>query len=282
MAGDLEALKACIGRKEAATDVVTASQVGKLAVTLDVDHPAPNEGDAVPFGWHGGFCPGLYRKAQMRADGQAAGVGVAPAVPLPRRRLIETVSRFHDPLRIGDAITKTTEVAAVDIADFGTGPTVKVTMRESYATTRGLAAVDERSVLYFGLNGPGRLDPPPSPPADPAWTQTFEPDPVTIWRLCAQRFNSHRIHFDRDYTTKVEGYAGVVVPVTLISQIMMEMCRQRHERPLRSFTYRSIEIVVDTGPFTILGGPDASGGVARLWCTNAEGRNALVAEAAFS
>ena len=103
-----------------------------------------------------------------------------------------------------------------------------------------------------------------------------------IWRLCAQRFNSHRIHFDRDYTTKTEGYAGVVVPVTLISQIMMEMCRQLHSRPLKSFTYRSIEIVVDTGPFTIVGGPAADGAAASLWCRNAEGRNALAAEATFS
>ncbi len=282
MAGGLDELKSYVGRKETATDVVTASQIGKLAVTLDVEHPAPNKGDAVPFGWHGGFCPGLYRKGQMRADGQAAGVGVAPAVPLPRRRLVQTVSTFHDPLRIGDDITKTTEVASVDIADLGAGPTVKVTMRESYATTRGLAAVDERSVLYFGEKGPGKLAAPPAPPASPAWSQTFDADPVMIWRLCAQRFNSHRIHFDRDYTTKTEGYAGVVVPVTLISQIMMEMCRQLHSRPLKSFTYRSIEIVVDTGPFTIVGGPAADGAAASLWCLNAEGRNALAAEATFS
>jgi len=281
MAG-LEDLKSYVGKSDTATDVVTAHTVGKLAATLDVDHPGAKKGDPVPHGWHGGFFPNLYRKAVIREDGQAGGGGVAPAVPLPRRRIGVTTATYHDHLRIGDEISRKSEVRSVDIEDRGAGPLVTVTVRDSISTQRGLATVEDRSFLYFGPNGPGRFDPAPQPPASPAWNQVFDADPVKIWRLCAYRFNSHRIHFDRDYTTKKEGYAGIVVPVSLISQEMIEMCRQRSSRELASFSYRSIDIVVDTGPYTVLAQPAGDGSAANFWCVNAEGKNALYGEAKFS
>ena len=277
----LEELKKAVGRSETAKDVVTAYTIGKLAATLDVEHPAPNVGDPVPHGWHGGFFPTLYRKGSMREDGQAAGGGVAPAVPLPRRRVGLTTATYHDHLRIGDEVTRKLEVLSVDIQDRGAGPLVITTTRDSISSPRGLAVVEDRSFLAFGPDGPGRFDPAPEIPSGPAWKQACEADLVQVWRLCAFRFNSHRIHFDRDYTTKKEGYAGIVVPVTLISQQMIEMCRQKSQRPIASFSYRSIEVVVDTGPYTIAGQPAAGGASAQFWCVNAEGRTALHAEAKF-
>ena len=277
----LEELKKYVGKSETASDVVTAYTIGKLAATLDVDHPAPKKGDPVPHGWHGGFFPNLYRKAAMREDGQAGGGGVNPPIPLPRRRVGLTTATYHDHLRIGDEINRKLELISVDIQDRGAGPLVVSTTRDSISSPRGLAVVEERTFLAFGPNGPGTFDPAPAPPAKPAWRQECPADVVQIWRLCAFRFNSHRIHFDRDYTTKKEGYAGIVVPVTLISQQMIEMCRQNVKRELASFAYRSIEIVVDTGPYTLLGEPSADGLSAQFWCINAEKQNALHGEARF-
>ena len=37
-------------------------------------------------------------------------------------------------------------------------------------------------------------------------------DPVLLFRYSALTFNGHRIHYDRDYVTKVEGYPGLIVP----------------------------------------------------------------------
>ena len=35
-------------------------------------------------------------------------------------------------------------------------------------------------------------------------------DPVLLFRYSALTFNGHRIHYDRDYVTKVEGYPGLM------------------------------------------------------------------------
>lgn len=48
--------------------------------------------------------------------------------------------------------------------------------------------------------------------------------PVLLFRYSAVTFNAHRIHYDRPYAMKVEGYPGLVVHgplvVTLLSDLL--------------------------------------------------------------
>lgn len=281
MSGGLEDLKRHIGDSETAEDVITASQVGRLAAALDVDHPAPNEGDPIPPAWHGAFCPALVKTSMLREDGQPAGGGVTPPVPLPRRTLAGVGATFEDTLRIGDRITKVTEVADVAIDEDETHPSVLVTMRETITSPRGGAVVEERRLFYFGENGPGAGPEPPSVPDQAAWRRTYESDAAMMFRLSAVRYNTHRVHYDRDYTTKVEGLPGLVVPVTLVSALMLEQCRANAPgRTIGSFDYRSVKRVFDVGPFTVLG--TLNGDKATLWATDHEGELAVVAEAGFA
>ncbi len=280
MADTLEELRQYVGNSQTERDVITASQVGRVAVTLDVAHPGPDKGDKVPPGWHGAFFPGLVRYADLRGDGQPAGGGIAPPVPLARRRLVAVRGDYRDPLRIGDEVEKLIEVAAIRIEKTGAGPTACVTVRETITTPRGVAIVDERDVLYFGEDGPGGADSPPALPEAPAWSKTYEASPVMIFRLSAIRFNSHRIHYDRDYATGTEGYPGLIVPVTLVTMQMMEMCRaEAPDRPLAGFSYRSEKPVFDLGPYHVFGAPD--GDKAMLWATDYEDELAVTAEARF-
>jgi len=278
LAENFDELQKFVGNSKTEEDVITASQVGRLAVTLDLPHPAPNKGDPVPPGWHGAFFPGLVPLGVLRADGQPGGGGIAPPVPLPRRRLVGVRGTFHHALRVGDDVTKIIEVAEIKVEDYGAGPTVCVTVRENTTTPRGLAIVDERDVLYFGEDGPGDVDEPPKLPDQAVWSRTYESSPIQIFRLSACRFNSHRIHYDRDYTVKEEGYPGLIVPVTMITMLMMEMCREKEpDRALATFSYRSEKPVYDLGPYVINGTPD--GNDVTLWSTDHEQTLAVTAQA---
>ena len=239
MADDLEDIKKIIGNKSTAEDVVTASQVGRLAATLGVEHPARKNGDPVPPGWHGVFFPGLVPLSRLGEDGQPKAGGPGQGSPLPRRRIIGIRSTFHDALRVGDEITRETETMDVVIEDYGAGPTIVMKIRDSISTPRGLAVEEDRDFLSYADGGPGEMWPPPAMPDNPTWSKTYEPTPAMIFRMSATRYNSHRIHYDRDYATKVEGYDGLVVPVTLVSFLMMEICRaEAPDRPMTYFAYR--------------------------------------------
>mgnify|MGYP001611567725 FL=1 len=283
MTEPLENLKSYIGRSETAADVVTGSAMVKIAATLGLDNPASAKGDPIPPGWYGAFFPPSHRPSQMRADGQAAGHGFLPPVPLPRRRLGGVRMSFYEPLRIGDEITRVSEIADISVDEDASGSMVLLVERNSISNSRGLAVVEERDVIWLSEGrAAAKSAPAPAAPAEAAWRRVVEPNPVLLFRFSAIRFNSHRIHYDRDYVTKVEGLPGLAVQGTLVSQLLIEMCRS--ELPARKMTYfgyQAVRQLYDTGPFTIAGAPGV-GGEAALWAVAADGTLAMTATAKFA
>ncbi len=284
MAESLEDLRHYIGRSETANDVVTGSAMVKIAATLGLDNPAPNSGDPIPPGWYGAFFPASHRPSEMRPDGQASGRGIVPAVPLPRRRLGGVRMSFHEPLRIGDEIKRVSEIADINVDQDGSGAAVVVVERNSISNSRGLAVVEERDLVFLSEGrAEKKSSAAPAVPEQAAWRRVIEPNPVLLYRYSAIRFNSHRIHYDRDYVTKVEKLPGLVVQGTLVSQLLMEMCRSElPARKMNYFGYQAMRQIYDTGPFTIAGAPAADGREATLWAVAAEGQLAMTATAKFT
>lgn len=71
-----------------------------------------------------------------------------------------------------------------------------------------------------------------------------------------------------------------MAPVTLVTFLMMELCRTgAPTRRLQSFAYNSEKPVFDLGPFTVFASPDGDG--ARLWARDYEDALAVTATAGF-
>ncbi len=284
MAESLESFKSYIGKSETATDVVTASAMLKFAATLGQENPPLDKGAPIPPGWYGAFFPASHRPSQMRLDGQASGGGIVPPIPLPRRRIGGTRVAFHEPLRIGDEIKRVTEIADIQIDDGPSGAMATITERNSISNSRGLAVVEERDMVMLSeQRAESTTRTPPAVPAKATWRQMFEPNPPLLFRFSAIRFNSHRIHYDRDYVTRVEKLPGLVVQSSLISQLMMEMCcKELPALRLASFDFRSFRQIYDTGKFTIAGAPAGDGREATLWALDPDGKLAMTATAKFA
>ena len=283
MSEPLENFKSHIGNSERAADVVTASAMLKIAAALGLKNPALAKGDPIPPGWYGAFFPPSHGPSQMRADGQPSGGGVAPPIPLPRRRLGGVRMSFHEPLIIGDEITRVTEIAEVKIDEDASGAMVVVIERNNISNGRGLAVVEERDLIYLSAERAAQKPASPAAPGQAAWRRVIEPSPVLLFRFSAIRFNSHRIHYDRDYVTQIEKLPGLVVQGTLVSQLLIEMCRgELPARRISSFSYQASRQIYDTGPFTIAGAPAADGREAALWALDPDGNLAMTATAKFA
>ena len=285
MAESLESFKSFIGKSEIATDVVTASTMVKFAATLGLPDPPLDKGQAIPPGWYGGLFPASHRPDKMRTDGQASGGGIAPPIPLPRRRIGGTRVAFHEPLRIGDEVMRKTEIADIQVDDEPAGAQVTVIERNSMSTSRGLCVVEERDmVLLSEARADAAPKTAPSVPPSAQWQQVIEPNPPLLFRFSAIRFNSHRIHSDRDYVTKVEKLPGLVVQSSLISQLLMEMCRRElPAKRMTNFDFQNLRSVYDSdGKFTLAGKPSADGREATLWAVDAKGNLAMLVTSKFA
>ncbi|HKY07917.1 MAG TPA: MaoC family dehydratase N-terminal domain-containing protein [Candidatus Binatia bacterium] len=285
MAESLDSFKSYIGKSETTTDVVTASTMIKFAATLGLDNPSLEKGSPIPPGWYGGLFPASHRPDKMRTDGQASGGGIVPPIPLPRRRIGGTRVAFKEPLRIGDEVTRKTEIADLQIDDGPSGAMVTVIERNSLSNSKGLCVVEERDMCMLSeQRSEAAPKTTPAVPGEARWKQTIEPNAPLLFRFSAIRFNSHRIHYDRDYVTKVEKLPGLVVQSSLISQLLIEMCRREApSKRLTNFDFQNLRSVYDTGgKFTIAGAPSGDGNSATLWALDGEGKLAMLATAKFA
>ncbi|HTP95128.1 MAG TPA: MaoC family dehydratase N-terminal domain-containing protein [Burkholderiales bacterium] len=279
---ELEQLKQWVGRKEGGVDYVTIPLVERLAATLDLDLPPPKEGDALPIGWYTVLFPRVVPHSQIGPDGHPRRGDFLPPVPLPRRMFAGKRTTFHAPLRVGDKVTRESEISAVNIKDGRTGRMVFVTVRHLMSGSEGLAVTEEQDIVYRAEPDPNAPPPPPqAPPGKAVWLRKLRCDPVLLFRYSALTFNGHRIHYDYPYVTRQEGYPNLVMNGGLTTLLVYELARAHAPRPLRKVSSRNVRPLFVDDEFSFCGEPAADGSGAKLWATDGSGALALTAQAEY-
>ena len=245
-----------IGRTEHTEDDITRQAVAAMSATLDRDDPSPRKGDPLPPLWHWMYFTPKARRSVLGVDGHQGRGDFLPPVALPRRMFAGASYLFHTPLRIGETVSRTSEVVAITSKQGRSGPLVFVKVRYVYSMA-GDVALEEVQELVF-REAVGKSDmPPPAPGAaveDGAWRRTLTVDPVTLFRYSALTFNGHRIHYDHPYATGVEGYPDLVVHGPLIATYLADLCRTNTaDRPLASFSFRAKRPLFANAPFDVTG-----------------------------
>jgi len=286
MSVDLDHLRRWIGHGEDAADQVTAAPLACLAATLDRDDPEPRPGDPLPPGGHWLFFLPRTRQSDLDANGHAKKGGFLPPVPLERRMWAGGRIAFKAPLRVGDAIRRRSEIADVKAKQGNSEPLVFVLVKHVISGPAGVAIAEEHDIVYRGVppkDAAAAARPENSPPPGKlVWKRSVTPSIAMLFRYSALIFNAHRIHYDRDYVTKGEGYPGLIVHGPLIATLLMDLCRrQAPDRVLSRFDYRAQSPLFDSGQFTVAGEPAADGATARLWALDGAGSVAMAAEAGF-
>jgi len=126
--------------------------------------------------------------------------------------------------------------------------------------------------------------PPSEETPAPLHSQTLRGDTVTLFRFSALTFNSHRIHYDRDYAVQVEGYSGLVVHGPLLATQLAQFAEQHFAnggRSLRHFDFKAVSPVIDTQHYTLCTGSEGEDGCVPLWIVKDDGVVAMRAEARF-
>jgi len=270
---------AWLGRTEERRDTVTATPVAALAATLDRDDPAPNAGTTLPPLWHWLYFLPLARQSEIGADGHPRRGGFLPPVELPRRMWAGGRLSFLQPLRVGDAMTRTSRIASIASKQARSGPLVFVTVEHEIATAAGVALREEHDIVYRDMPAPGATVIPAEAPTDETFARKIVPDDVLLFRYSALTFNGHRIHYDRRYVTEVEGYPGLIVHGPLIATLLVDLLRREHpDAVVRRFEFKALSPLFDLHPFTVCGRSDGDKRFA-LWARNADGALAMQATA---
>ena len=74
---------------------------------------------------------------------------------------------------------------------------------------------------------------------------------MLLFRYSALTFNGHRIHYDRDYVTKVEGYPGLIFHGPMQAAFIVELAAKLHGGIApKKFSYRGVQPLFEGSEFS--------------------------------
>jgi len=271
---DLDHLRGWIGRTETRVECATPVPIAALAATLDRDDPAPSDGTPVPPLWHWTYFVSLTRQSEIGPDGHAKRGGFLPPVPLPRRMWAGGEITFLEPLRVGDEVTRSSTIADVTLKTGSTGALCFVSVDHVISTARGVAIRERQDIVYRDNPTPTAAPAKPvAPPPAARHRETHFADAVLLFRYSALTFNGHRIHYDRDYVIKVEGYPGLIFHGPMQAALLVEFAAKLRGSAPNTFSYRGVQPLFDGAEFSVNANDTANG--LELWTANADGTPTL-------
>lgn len=267
-------VSAWVGRTERGQDPFAETQAQAAAAAFDDRGLVLAQGDELPRLWHWFYFLSRAPQSALDRDGHPTRGGFLPPISLPRRMFAGARVRWHAPLQLGVPATRDGEIVSVTHKEGKSGRLAFVTVRYRIAQSGVMCLEEEQDIVY---REPGA---PASAPAVRPWspvdasvaTRELRPDSRLLFRFSALTFNAHRIHYDREYAVREEGYPGLVVHGPLMALQLLQFA-EAQERDLRratpravsAFSFRGLAPVFDTGPL-------------RLRCTVANGQSLLEAE----
>jgi 3-methylfumaryl-CoA hydratase len=275
---DIEELRQWIGREEMGTEELSVELVRRFEATFDraVD---PRPGELAPLLIHLCIAPSAQPMHALGRDGHPAKGGFLPPVPLPRRMWAGGSFTFHEDLRVGEIVTRRSNIRDVVAKTGRTGPLCFVTV-EHKISAGGRAVLTERQDLVYRSEAndvAAKLAAETAPQGE--HQRRLTPTSTLLFRYSSLTFNGHRIHYDAPYARKVEGYPGLVVHGPLLATVLCAFAVDLAARRPRCFTFRSLATLFDDEEIQLHAASDPKG--LRLWAARPEGPVAMEATAAF-
>jgi|HubBroStandDraft_1064217.scaffolds.fasta_scaffold72324_2 3-methylfumaryl-CoA hydratase len=218
------------------TSVLPREQVQMLAAALDVTFGPTLP---LPLLWHWVYFNPVVSTAALGPDGHP--VRESPLLAdFPRRMWVGGDVRAEGLLRTDMASVRRTRLLRHARKEGSTGDLLVVTLEHVIEQNHRTVIVERQDVIYRRAGG---VTAPTGAPAESrpvqGWRETIRPNTALLFRFSALTFNSHRIHYDHDYATRIEQYPGLVVQGPLTAMLLAQSASRHLGKPLRSFVYRA-------------------------------------------
>ena len=274
------------------TETISAWPALALSGLFDAEPAVAGAGDPIPPLWHWLYFLDRPAQHELGPDGHPAAGPFMPPIPQRRRMFAGGRANYHSQIRCGDTITRRAELAGWKVRPGRSGELLFVTVRSDFIRGRAIVATEEQDLVY--RSGPpaaagATADTTPGTTAQPSapagqqpgeltpWQLQITADPVLLFRFSALTYNAHRIHYDAEYATCVEGHRGLVVHGPLLALLCLELPR-RHlpGQPITRLSFRARSPLYAGQACTVTGGWDSEDCVMRA--TAPDGTLAMTAE----
>jgi 3-methylfumaryl-CoA hydratase len=220
-----------------------------FAGLVGAPEPPLKEGDPLPPMWHWFTLLEHPATSEIGPDGHPKEGPFWPPIPGRKRMFAGGRLTMTAPIPVGCLLSSRASVAGVAVKSGRSGEMAFVTVRTELLADGAPAAIEEQDIVYRSEpeGSQVRVLPRPEtghprsaePPGD--WRAEVIADEVLLFRFSALTYNGHRIHYDRQYATQVEGYPDLVIHGPLLALLALDLPRVNAPgRVLKSFEYRLV------------------------------------------
>ncbi|MEM7779557.1 MAG: MaoC family dehydratase N-terminal domain-containing protein [Pseudomonadota bacterium] len=242
---------AWVGREQRSTDRLDEGLATRWNATFDIDDDTSKASRILPQGIHFCLCPPDALTRNLGEDGHPtrdeSKDSFLPPFLMPRRMWASSQIRFVAPLAMGAVIERVSRIVSIKEKEGSSGRLAFVDVEHELRANGTKSVIETQTLVYREAAEPNA---PLSPPElgetdfDPgAWDKvhTHRPDPRLLFRYSALTFNTHRIHYDAPYASKVERYRGLVVHGPLTASLLLQLAASElGQNHLRHFNFRGV------------------------------------------
>ncbi len=271
-----------LNRRENECLPINAAPSNLLLRTLTGSDERFLDGDALPIAWHWMHFVPATKTSDLFEDGRGAPNELVPHMDGYSRMWAGGAFEIYTPLRIGENVERKSRLVDVAEKSGQSGRLVLVTVQHDFSVDESLCLRETQNVVFRAAGGNLNASAGKKNDIAPVWIKEIVPNEVLLMRYSALTFNAHRIHYDKPYTTQVEGYPDLLVQGPLTCTLILELLRENADyQNLGHFKYRAIRPAFVNKPLKVCAAPDATGKKLRLWAEDQVGYMIMEASASF-
>ena len=274
----IEKLQNWVGRSEVVEDDISLSTVVNMCSTIGSNPVELQPGSHLPPCWHWLYFNRGAKPECLRIDGTYADNEYMPPIPSPRRMWAANKIEIDKPLTIGCTAKRITTIEEIIEKNGASGRLIFLRERTEITDENGGSLIDWRTLVFRGEAKKLEKKKNNPVPKVGSWSQIINPDPILLFRYSALTFNSHRIHYDRDYTTNIEGYPELLVHAPLVATLLLNLLRR--EIPIaevKEINLRATAPIFSNQPFSVNGVISEEEKKSELWAATKDGNLAMIA-----
>ena len=138
--------------------------------------------------------------------------------------------------------------------DGKSGKLTFVTVNYQYHQEGELCVEEEQQIVYresIGVVPLPEVKEFEEPPGN-IHQRIITPDSRLLFRFSALTFNSHRIHYDRNYAANEEGYPALVVHAPLTALLLLQFFQESFDKPVRRTEFKARNPLFESMPLRLL------------------------------
>ncbi len=246
----------------------------KMQVTINQEATLKT-GEPLPPAWHWLYFSELTKVQDAGPDGHTKlGINV-PDFGLPRRMWAGGRITWHRDLILGQVATRDSKIFDIQEKTGRSGKLVFLTLQHEITQSNQVCISEVQNIVYREFSKQTQKVELTAAPTDYDFNQSWNVDEVTLFRYSALTFNSHRIHYDADYTRNVEGYPGLVVHGPLLATLLLDLAKSNN-LTVHEFSYKAVSPI--TLPAQFMASAKKSETGTDLWISNESGFVAMEAK----